>query len=99
MQNYSHAVGVSGTHGKTTTTGMISHALINAGLDPTISIGGELDLIGGNVHCGTGDYFVTEACEYTNMLSEIFPDSRAYHKYRRGPFGFLLRNRGNKAEL
>lgn len=73
MQNYSHAVGVSGTHGKTTTTGMISHALINAGLDPTISIGGELDLIGGNVHCGTGDYFVTEACEYTNSFLKFFP--------------------------
>lgn len=48
MKNYKHAVGVSGTHGKTTTTSMLAHALIGANLDPTISVGGELDLIGGN---------------------------------------------------
>lgn len=73
MKNYSHAVGVSGTHGKTTTTSMLAHALIGAGMDPTISLGGELDLIGGNIRTGKSDYFVTEACEYTNSFLKFYP--------------------------
>ncbi len=73
MKNYHHAVGVSGTHGKTTTTSMLAHALIGAGVDPTISVGGELDLIGGNIRTGSSDYFVTEACEYTNSFLKFYP--------------------------
>jgi UDP-N-acetylmuramate--alanine ligase len=73
MKNYKHAVGVSGTHGKTTTTSMLAHALIHAGIDPTISVGGELDLIGGNIRTGSSDYFVTEACEYTNSFLKFYP--------------------------
>ena len=73
MKNYHYSVGVSGTHGKTTTTSILAHALINAGTDPTISVGGELDLIGGNIRCGNGDYFVTEACEYTNSFLKFYP--------------------------
>ena len=73
MKEYHHAVGVAGTHGKTTTTSMLAHALIGAGVDPTISLGGELDLIGGNIHCGTSDLFVTESCEYTNSFLKFFP--------------------------
>ena len=73
MKRYHHAVGISGTHGKTTTTSMLAHALIGAGLDPTISVGGELDLIGGNIKTGSDDYFVTEACEYTNSFLKFYP--------------------------
>lgn len=73
MKNYSHAVGVAGTHGKTTTTSMLAHALIHADTDPTISVGGVLDLIGGNIRCGKSDLFVTEACEYTNSFLKFFP--------------------------
>lgn len=73
MKNYTHAIGVAGTHGKTTTTSMLAHALIFAGEDPTISVGGELDLIGGNIHCGKSDLFVTEACEYTNSFLKFYP--------------------------
>lgn len=73
MKNYTHAVGVSGTHGKTTTTSMLAHALINAELDPTISVGGELDIINGNIRTGGSDYFVTEACEYTNSFLKFYP--------------------------
>lgn len=73
MKNYKHAVGVSGTHGKTTTTSMLAHALIGADMDPTISVGGELDLIGGNIRTGESDYFVTEACEYTNSFLKFYP--------------------------
>ena len=73
MKGYTHRIGISGTHGKTTTTGMLSHALIAADLDPTISIGGELDLIGGNIRVGGREYFVTESCEYTNSFLKFFP--------------------------
>lgn len=73
MKNYKNAVGVAGTHGKTTTTSMLAHALIYADADPTISIGGELDLIGGNIKCGGSDLFVTEACEYTNSFLKFYP--------------------------
>lgn len=73
MREFHHAVGVAGTHGKTTTTSMLSHALLGCGLDPTISLGGELDLIGGNIHTGADDLFITEACEYTNSFLKFFP--------------------------
>lgn len=73
MCEYKEAIGISGTHGKTTTTSMLAHALIFADTDPTISVGGELDLIDGNIRTGKSDYFVTEACEYTNSFLKFFP--------------------------
>lgn len=73
MKHYHTAIGVAGTHGKTTTTAILSHAVLKAGIDATISIGGELDLIGGNVRAGSGDFFITEACEYTNSFLHFFP--------------------------
>lgn len=73
MKKYKNAVCVAGTHGKTTTTSMLAHALIHAGTDPTISVGGELNLIGGNIRCGKSDMFVTEACEYTNSFLKFHP--------------------------
>ncbi len=73
MRMYRHAAGIAGTHGKTTTTSMLSYALLSADLDPTISVGGELDILGGNIKTGDSDYFVTEACEYTNSFLSFFP--------------------------
>jgi len=73
MKNYEVAIAVAGTHGKTTTTGMVSEILLTAGLDPTLSIGGILTSINGNLHIGKSEYFVTEACEYTNSFLSFFP--------------------------
>lgn len=73
MKLYKKAVGISGTHGKTTTTAMLTHALLYAKKDPTVSIGGELDIINGNIRAGKSDYFITEACEYTNSFLKFFP--------------------------
>lgn len=73
MRNYKIPVAVSGTHGKTTTTSMISEILLAAQTDPTLSIGGILKSIGGNIRVGHGDLFVTEACEYTNSFLSFFP--------------------------
>lgn len=63
LLNERQGIAVTGTHGKTTTTSMISLILERAGLDPTILIGGELDAIGGNAKLGRGPYLVAEACE------------------------------------
>lgn len=73
MKNYSCPIAVSGTHGKTTTTSMISEIMMAAGTDPTLSIGGMLDSIGGNIRIGNGPYFVAEACEYTNSFLSMYP--------------------------
>ena len=73
MKNYGTPIAVSGTHGKTTTTSMISDIMLQADLDPTISIGGILKSIGGNIRVGNSEYFVTEACEYTNSFLSFFP--------------------------
>ncbi|MCM1045182.1 MAG: UDP-N-acetylmuramate--L-alanine ligase [Candidatus Gastranaerophilales bacterium] len=73
MKNYDTPVAISGTHGKTTTTSMASEILLRAGADPTLSIGGILKTIGGNVRIGGSGCFVTEACEYTNSFLSFFP--------------------------
>ena len=73
MQNYDMPIAVSGTHGKTTTTSMLSHVTMEAGLDPTISVGGILKSIGGNIRVGSSGNFITEACEYTNSFLSLYP--------------------------
>ena len=73
MKNYHLPVAVSGTHGKTTTTSMLSDILLCADVDPTLSIGGVLPDIGSNVRVGNSGYFVAEACEYTNSFLHMFP--------------------------
>ena len=73
MKNYQIPIAVSGTHGKTTTTSMASHILLEGGFDPTISVGGILPAIGGNLRLGHSGTFITEACEYTNSFLSFFP--------------------------
>ena len=73
MRNYGEAIAVSGTHGKTTTTSMVTEILLAAEKDPTISVGGILHSIGGNIRVGGPDLFVTEACEYTNSFLSFYP--------------------------
>lgn len=73
MTNYKTPIAVSGTHGKTTTTSMISEVLMATDLDPTITVGGILPSIQGNLRIGTSPVFITEACEYTNSFLDFFP--------------------------
>ena len=73
MTNYKVAIGVSGTHGKTTTTSMVTEMLVAGGLDPTVSVGGILPSIGGNLRLGESGNFITEACEYTNSFLSFAP--------------------------
>ena len=73
MKNYELPIAVSGTHGKTTTTSMISHILLEGNADPTISVGGILPAIHGNIRVGQSETFITEACEYTNSFLSFYP--------------------------
>lgn len=73
MKNYKTAIGVAGTHGKTTTTSMLSQIMLEADLDPTILVGGIMPTIGGNTRIGHSDKMITEACEYTNSFLSFAP--------------------------
>lgn len=73
MEQCKYSVAIAGTHGKTTTTSMISLILKNSGKDPTILVGGNLSEIGGNVSIGKSDFFVTEACEYMDSFLSLSP--------------------------
>ena len=73
MDNYVRSIAVAGTHGKTTTTSMLTHILLQGQMDPTVSVGGMLDRIGGNIRVGQSNVFLTEACEYTNSFLEFHP--------------------------
>ncbi|HUY62304.1 MAG TPA: Mur ligase domain-containing protein [Candidatus Paceibacterota bacterium] len=67
-------VAVAGTHGKTTTTGMLGNILINAGTSPTVIVGSIVKDFGSNYVAGTSDLFVVEACEYKDHLLELSPE-------------------------
>ena len=73
MDNYENSIAVAGTHGKTTTTSMISQILLEAKTDPTITVGGILDAINGNLRVGNSEVFISEACEYTNSFLNFRP--------------------------
>ncbi len=73
MKGHKYNVAVAGTHGKTTTTSMLSHITLNANLDPTILVGGDVDAINGNYKIGESEYFVTEACEYKASFLKFYP--------------------------
>ena len=68
MADYQISVAVSGTHGKTTTTSMVSLILEAANYSPTVLVGGILNQFHGNVKVGKSEYFVTEACEYMDSF-------------------------------
>ena len=73
MSNYPEPIAVAGTHGKTSTTAMISQVLLENDCDPTISVGGTFSAINGNIRVGDSDVFITEACEYKNSYHEFYP--------------------------
>ena len=73
MRNYKVSIGVSGTHGKTTTTSMISQIMLEGNTDPTILVGGIMPAIKGNTRIGHSDKMITEACEYTNSFLSFSP--------------------------
>lgn len=73
MRSYKNAICVSGTHGKTTTTSMLTHILMEADLDPTVMIGGYLPLLHASHRVGHGDTILLESCEYCDSFLNFFP--------------------------
>ena len=73
MKSYKNAVCISGTHGKTTTTSMMTHILMEAQFDPTVMIGGYLPLLHAGHRVGHGDTIVLESCEYCDSFLNFFP--------------------------
>ena len=73
MREYKNAVCISGTHGKTTTTSMVTHILMEAQWDPTVMIGGYLPLCGAGHRVGNGDTIVLESCEYCDSFLNFSP--------------------------
>ena len=75
MRNYENSIAISGSHGKSTTTSMISKILLNSKENPTVLLGGELEDLEGNVHVGDEKFLVTEACEYKGNIRYYFPQT------------------------
>ncbi|WDV45560.1 UDP-N-acetylmuramate--L-alanine ligase [Clostridiaceae bacterium M8S5] len=73
MQNYNDSIAVSGTHGKTTTTGMLASILYNSPINPTILLGGNMGCINGNIQIGDTKLLLTEACEYKSNFLKFHP--------------------------
>jgi UDP-N-acetylmuramate--alanine ligase len=73
MQEYKNAICISGTHGKTTTTSMVTHILMEADWDPTVMIGGYLPLLHAGHRVGHGDSIILESCEYCDSFLNFFP--------------------------
>ncbi len=65
---------VTGTHGKTTTTAMVSLILMEAGYDPSIVVGSDVPVLGGNAYAGKGEFFVAESCEYRRHFLNYQPE-------------------------
>ncbi|MBQ5927087.1 MAG: UDP-N-acetylmuramate--L-alanine ligase [Clostridia bacterium] len=73
MREYQNAICVSGTHGKTTTTSMVTHVMMEARKDPTVMIGGALPLLGAGHRVGGGDTIILESCEYCDSFLNFYP--------------------------
>ena len=75
MKEFKNSLCVSGTHGKSTTTGMLSLIFLEAGIKPTIQVGAILPEINGNTYLGGHEYFIMEACEYVDSFLHFHPTS------------------------
>ena len=73
MKSYKNAICISGTHGKTTTTSMVTHIMMEANSDPTVMIGGYLPLLHAGHRVGNGDTIILESCEYCDSFLNFFP--------------------------
>ena len=73
MREYKNAICISGTHGKTTTTSMITHIFMQAQRDPTVMLGGYLPLLKAGHRVGSGDTIIMESCEYCDSFLNFYP--------------------------
>jgi UDP-N-acetylmuramate--alanine ligase len=73
MARHGRGIAIAGTHGKTTTTAMIAHILVGAGLDPTLVVGGSIPALGGTSRAGAANVMIAEACEYDRSFLNLAP--------------------------
>ena len=73
LMRLKHGIAIAGTHGKTTTTSLTAAIFDSAGLDPTVVIGGRVNLYGTNAHLGYGEYLIAEADESDGSFLRLFP--------------------------
>jgi UDP-N-acetylmuramate--alanine ligase len=73
VMNLKHGIAIAGTHGKSTTTALLSFMLTSAGMDPSYVVGATCDQLGGSSHGGSGEFFVAEACEYDRSFLNLYP--------------------------
>ena len=81
MTNYDMPIAISGTHGKTTTTSMLSHILLAGELDPTISVGGILKAIGGNIRVGDSELLCYRSMRIYEQFPAFLPEDRCDPEY------------------
>lgn len=75
MREYPHSIGVSGTHGKSTVSGMLTHVLLQANQSPTAFLGAPLPDIQGTYTLGNSSWFVAESCEYRRSFHDLYPET------------------------
>lgn len=75
IRQYKNSIGVAGTHGKTTTTSMISNIFLKAGINPTIQVGALLKELNSNYNIGDNEHFIFESCEYKDSFLNFYPTS------------------------
>ncbi len=73
MREYKNAICISGTHGKTTTTSMVTHIFMEAEKDPTVMLGGYLPLLKAGHRVGNGETIIMESCEYCDSFLNFYP--------------------------
>ena len=102
---YKDTICISGTHGKTTTTSMISMCFLEACKDPSIQVGAYLNAIDGNYRVGNSEYFIIEACEYVESYLKLFPKTEVIlnidndHLDYFGTFENIVKSFGNYVKL
>ena len=74
-KHFKDTIGIAGTHGKTTTSSMVTSVFMEANMDPSVQIGANLDIIEGNYRIGKSDYFIIEACEYKDSFLKFIQRS------------------------
>jgi UDP-N-acetylmuramate--alanine ligase len=89
LMRLKQGIAIAGTHGKTTTTSLVTSVLAEAGVDPTFVIGGKLNSAGANSRLGSGDYIVVEADESDASFLNLMPILSGGHQHRRRPHGHL----------
>ncbi len=99
MRGYRDVVCFAGCHGKSSTTGIATHIALEAALDPSVMIGAELPVIGGNYRIGAGELFLAEACEYCDSFLHFPPTVAVLNNIEEDHLDYFKKSREHQAFL